>query len=262
MPIKVVCRCGQAFAAKDEWAGKTLKCPKCQSALAVPQAAPAANPASPLVDPQALHDLLDQEGFSSHVGVRCPKCNEPIPPGGILCVSCGQNIQTGMAVASNVRKQAKNPGHGEVAESILSRAVEELKKAPPVKDETAGGMVMSYMLTLGMLVLVAGGAATGYFLFRMMEGAANKTYASGQAMTWIGLGLGGLGLVWIVIVGMIDNVVTGLLCLIPFYQFYYGIVKGYRFQLFLIVLGTIMVATGLGLMSFGNSPDPTKPVGS
>ena len=42
MPIKVQCACGKAFAAKDELAGKTVKCPGCQKPLKIPGgAAPA-----------------------------------------------------------------------------------------------------------------------------------------------------------------------------------------------------------------------------
>jgi hypothetical protein len=42
MPIKVQCSCGKAFAAKDELAGKTVKCPGCQQPLKIPgEAAPA-----------------------------------------------------------------------------------------------------------------------------------------------------------------------------------------------------------------------------
>jgi hypothetical protein len=41
MPIKVQCSCGKAFAAKDELAGKTVKCPGCQQPLKIPGGAPA-----------------------------------------------------------------------------------------------------------------------------------------------------------------------------------------------------------------------------
>jgi hypothetical protein len=41
MPIAVQCKCGKAFRAKDELAGKTVRCPGCQQPLAIPSAAPA-----------------------------------------------------------------------------------------------------------------------------------------------------------------------------------------------------------------------------
>ena len=41
MPISVACRCGKAFAANDNLAGKTVKCPGCQQPLVIPAAASA-----------------------------------------------------------------------------------------------------------------------------------------------------------------------------------------------------------------------------
>jgi hypothetical protein len=36
MPITVVCQCGASYTLKDEYAGKSIKCPKCQSSFVVP----------------------------------------------------------------------------------------------------------------------------------------------------------------------------------------------------------------------------------
>ncbi len=47
MPIIVRCECGQQFQAKDELAGKRLKCPKCQRPLQIP-ASGTGMPADPL----------------------------------------------------------------------------------------------------------------------------------------------------------------------------------------------------------------------
>ncbi len=41
MPIKVTCKCGQGFVAKERLAGRTLKCPKCDTRLKIPQPKPA-----------------------------------------------------------------------------------------------------------------------------------------------------------------------------------------------------------------------------
>jgi hypothetical protein len=48
MPIKVQCPCGKAFAAKEEMAGKTVKCPGCAKPLKIPaEPAQAAAKAAP-----------------------------------------------------------------------------------------------------------------------------------------------------------------------------------------------------------------------
>src|SRR3954464_3945399 len=41
MPIPVACVCGSRFAAPDNLAGRTVKCPKCQSPINIPSGAPA-----------------------------------------------------------------------------------------------------------------------------------------------------------------------------------------------------------------------------
>src|SRR2546428_11367635 len=43
MPIPVSCQCGQSFRAKDDLAGKRVKCPKCGQVLQIPGAAPSAS---------------------------------------------------------------------------------------------------------------------------------------------------------------------------------------------------------------------------
>lgn len=37
MPITAVCACGKQYSLKDEFAGKTIKCPACQGTFAVPE---------------------------------------------------------------------------------------------------------------------------------------------------------------------------------------------------------------------------------
>ena len=47
MPIKLKCSCGQVLSVPDNLAGKSGKCPKCQKAIQIPNAAPAgATPAA------------------------------------------------------------------------------------------------------------------------------------------------------------------------------------------------------------------------
>ena len=63
MPIPVTCDvCGAEFNLRDEYAGRRMRCPKCQNALDVPQAA------IPRAMPVAKRDeSLDDDGFSPDV---------------------------------------------------------------------------------------------------------------------------------------------------------------------------------------------------
>src|SRR5262245_1716455 len=37
MPVTAVCGCGKSYSLKDEFAGKSIKCPACQATFVVPQ---------------------------------------------------------------------------------------------------------------------------------------------------------------------------------------------------------------------------------
>jgi hypothetical protein len=50
MPIPVACDCGARLKVRDEAAGKTVKCPKCQSPIRVPEPEPAAEPELRIID--------------------------------------------------------------------------------------------------------------------------------------------------------------------------------------------------------------------
>ena len=50
MPIPLSCPCGRALKIKDEYAGRKVRCPACQSVLAVPAARPEPEPAEVILE--------------------------------------------------------------------------------------------------------------------------------------------------------------------------------------------------------------------
>ena len=102
MPIKVSCSCGAAFAAKDELAGKTVKCPKCQQPLAIPGGGAAAPQLAP-PDP-GVPSIFDEAGIKAkqHTGQVCPSCFHPMNQGTIICVHCGYNLKLGRKMEMQV----------------------------------------------------------------------------------------------------------------------------------------------------------------
>ncbi|MEQ8790865.1 MAG: hypothetical protein RIC55_31675 [Pirellulaceae bacterium] len=159
MPIKVTCQCGQSFAAKDEMAGKTVRCPKCKQPLKIPggasrptspsapqSAQPRGVPAAPAND---LGDLFDEIGLAppepTATGHPCPSCGQPMRPGAVLCVNCGFNLQTGQRVASDAPQTAAKPkdaeeGHGAAAaEEMIAKASKELSETPISAEGTDFG---------------------------------------------------------------------------------------------------------------------------
>ncbi len=67
MAIMVTCSCGKTLQAKDEWAGKSVKCPGCQTVLKVPglkagsPPAPAAAPKAPPRRPRDEEEIEEEQ---------------------------------------------------------------------------------------------------------------------------------------------------------------------------------------------------------
>jgi len=156
MPIRAACQCGKAFAAPDNLAGKTVKCPGCGQPLRIPAPAPAARQA-PVTPPApafgGIGDLLDEAGFTQHAGPRCPQCDSPIAPQAVVCVKCGFNRQTGAKTESTVRTGPKEVGHGEAAAALLERAAQEVAAAPVLTDDKDMGGVASVWTWVFVLFL-------------------------------------------------------------------------------------------------------------
>ena len=92
MPIKFKCQCGKLLQAKDEMAGKRVKCPACGKILLIPAELrlQAAEPPQPPVSPEPAPAPSDAVPES-----KCPQCGEAMAPDVVLCVNCGFNAQTG-----------------------------------------------------------------------------------------------------------------------------------------------------------------------
>ncbi len=168
MPIPVRCQCGQSFSAKDELAGRTLKCPKCQSPLTIPtpgQAAPvaakAASAKAPAARPQPaaarapagphqpaaqdyglqapvpiaaptnslFSDLLDEAGMASaHKGEQ--ECPNCRKPMPVGAILC---IKCGFHLQHRVKIQGvaqkgEADAHGDVATTALANAAQAIDK--------------------------------------------------------------------------------------------------------------------------------------
>lgn len=241
MPIKATCRCGQSFAAKDELAGRTVKCPKCGQGLVVPAptSAPSQSPTS------SIADLLDEAGVATQSGPRCPRCENPILPNAVLCTKCGLNLQTGMAVASSVRAN-KAVGHGEAAESVMERAKAEIAKAPPPKDESAGGMIFNYIMAAALLLIALVTIGIAYLGFTKIESSGNSQFYAGIVMAVLGWLMYTSSHITLIVLNFKDGPVHGILSIvIPFYAMIYGALRNHGFWALLWNLGLLF-----GLLGF------------
>jgi len=141
MPIKVTCKCGQQFAAKDELAGKVVKCPKCQQTLTVGAAPTADASPTPGAGPSTVAALLDEIGFHVHgkedeTVQHCPACDHKISDHAVMCVRCGYHLETGKFVkglgGGPDGPALKAEGHEGAALMLLKRAERTIEQD---KDE-------------------------------------------------------------------------------------------------------------------------------
>lgn len=134
MAIQVECSCGKKFSAKDELAGRKLKCPECGDAIAVPKQATA--PATIRVDCECgksfqakaklagkkvkcsacqsvilvpslgkpsvkkenggIEGLFDEVGMeATQTGMRCPECKKDVTEKTVICINCGYDLGRG-----------------------------------------------------------------------------------------------------------------------------------------------------------------------
>jgi hypothetical protein len=194
MPIKVQCACGKAFAAKDELAGKTVKCPACQKPLKIPGAAApakaakqdggksAAKPEAAKAAAPAKKSKADDDDYSlsaeeppprptsnlfDEVGLKaapkgtmpCPGCTEPLPPEAVICVKCGYNMKLGRKMQTmKVGSESHGAiGHGVVAQDLMDRAadvIDDDEDAEASKDKE-GMPWWVYLIILIVLVSLA-----------------------------------------------------------------------------------------------------------
>jgi hypothetical protein len=174
-PIKVTCQCGKSFAAKDELAGKAVKCPNCQQPLRIPgaSAAPAKAAAKPAAQPAlaaaaapskpAAAPLGGSDDLFAEVGLQqqalntrpCPGCTAPMSPEAVICIKCGYNTKLGRRMETIKVGSAGGPeGHGAVAQALLDKAAEaiEEQKEEDRKKTAEGVPVYVYAIALAAVV--------------------------------------------------------------------------------------------------------------
>lgn len=128
MPIPVSCQCGYQVDAPDHYAGQQVNCPQCSNPLMVPAAATAAANTG-------LGGALEGLGIEAGSGgIPCPHClDAEIPVGGIICIACGYNVETGSLMGGDEKKQKKAFGaatytHRSYGNEQLNHAAQMMEK--------------------------------------------------------------------------------------------------------------------------------------
>jgi len=236
MPIKVTCACGQSFAAEDELAGKTVKCPKCAQPLKIgapssqtvapARSAPAAGRSA--APPSAMNSLFDDAGVkaAAPVGAQlCPGCAQPVTPGAVLCIKCGYNFKLGRKMqtmgASSAAVGGGGDGHGhDVASGLMARAAESIEDAEDAeRSKTSEGLPWwGYLIALGGVV--------GFMVMMMALPMAIAFTTAAVFLFLIGFLVSIYSAIRLLMVAFAEGTVHGLLYLFfsP-YQLYYIVTR-------------------------------------
>jgi len=166
MPLRVSCQCGVALNVPETMAGKGVKCPKCQSVIAVPASAstnppktqPAKSPAAkapaasaPAGGQDAMSKLLDSAGLKKREGTFCPSCDRSLPPGTAICVGCGYSLEAGSKI-EGFAVETKEFGNIRLVEAAEMMA----READTEKRLLKAGMPwwMMFAIILGVLFMM------------------------------------------------------------------------------------------------------------
>lgn len=275
MPIKVTCQCGKSFAAKDELAGKAVKCPNCQQPLRIPAAGiaaplpssaprpaataarPAAPPAPPAASPHAAGSLFDEVGLKAAPAgtMLCPGCAQPMPQNAVLCVKCGYNLKLGRRMETlrfgEGGSVAAVGAHGASTADLMNKAsvlIEEDKEAE--RSKTKEGLPW-WVYLIGLLMV------TGFIILMMVIPQRQAIQAAGITVIGIGVLVGLYGWVRILIIAFQEHVGFGLMV------FFLGCIGFLVYSImrwekcggyFLMWLGGQIIQTvGYGALVLGNS---------
>ena len=253
MPIQVSCQCGQRFVAKDQLAGKRVKCPKCGNPLTVPGLL-----GKTKGDSHSISELLDQAGLRAGV-TRCPGCGTEMSKNAILCVMCGFDLRRGHRIKTRVGSGSEMdeedlgdlPTHGN---PVLDEAERKIVRTRLEQTRLTAG-VPWWMVFLALLGLV--GFAVGMVSMPQDQVMRN----SGYVMMVAGSLMSFFFTLRLVIDAFKEAVLQGLLALFPPYTLYFAITRWDRCAgLFLFIVAglTILVPAVAWHSSWG----PCSRVGS
>ncbi|MEL7496629.1 MAG: MJ0042-type zinc finger domain-containing protein [Planctomycetota bacterium] len=244
MAIKVQCQnCSASFKAKDELAGRRVKCPKCKQPISIPAAAPAPQPVGGGYNP--LLDLLDDEEVKSVTrGPVCDNCGSEVTPGSVICIDCGFNQETGSQLETEI--EVDDVGYAADssmtdAERIMAKAERDIEDMPVTSDEQDfGDGSESYVIA--MIAAVIGMVLIGVGLIIILSMEQLSTVVNPAGISFVAsIVLYNLMGIWLTVVAFKVNRVHGIVSIAT--GFVWAIVFGFMQGKTLLLPAIIMIVT-------------------
>ena len=267
MPIKVQCEhCGAGFKAKDELAGRRVKCPKCKQALRIGAAQTAKKQqvvAAAAHNP--LLDLLDEEDVRSVArGPVCSNCGVEIAPGTVVCIECGFNAETGQQLQTEAGVDDLSAGASASmtdAERIMAKAERDIDDMPITSDDQDFGdgsesyLIAAIAAVMGVILIAIG--MTVIFSMEKLSESVSSAGISLVASIALYVAMG----VWISLVAFKISSLQGIVCVCTGFLWcsVFGFMQGKALlmpTIVLIVTLVMMLATGTYVSYNGFAPPP------
>ena len=262
MPIKVKCgSCSAQFKAKDELAGRRVKCPKCQKPVVI-AAPPVAAPKASARAANPLLDILDEEDVQARArGPMCENCGSEVKRGTVICIDCGFNLETGDQLETDADEDIESNAAMSGAEQMMRKAERDLDEGPDSgADDDFGDGAESYLIAVvagffGLIMLLI---ALGVVFF--MEQLT--TLMSPAGISLIASVLMYLGMTaWISIVAFSASHGHGIACLVSLglYCPIFGFVNGKTLLLptiCMLISVVMLIGTGVYVSYNGFAPAP------
>ena len=262
MPIKVKCgSCSAQFKAKEELAGRRVKCPKCQNPVVIAAAA-APTPAAraPKRGANPLLDILDEEDVRSRTsGPICDNCGSEVKHGAVICIDCGFNLETGDRLETDASEDIENNAGMSGTDQIMRKAQRELEEGEDSgADGDFGDGAESYLIAAVAgffgLIMLAMALSVVFFmetLTTLMSPAGISLIAS--VLMYLGM------MAWISVVAFSSSQTHGIACLasLGIYCPIFGFMNGKTLLLptiCMLVSVVMLFATGLYVYYNGVAP--------
>lgn len=217
--LRARCSCGGTFTVRQEFAGRTVKCPNCQQAVKIPATSGASKasarqaikpPVPETAPPDAADELFDELGIGiggSQTGRRCPECKAAMAEEAVICIACGYNENLGRKMqtirpTTHEDRTAARAGRGGGS------------RVPRAKSKSRGGsggqLVQGVLPVAILLILGLGGLAF------VSPAIAMPLLGLTSIVAMFGGGL------WLLGVAFTDSPLQGVLCVfVPFYAWIY-----------------------------------------
>jgi DNA-directed RNA polymerase subunit M/transcription elongation factor TFIIS len=152
MPLKIVCpNCQKALTAKEELAGRVVRCPRCKNPLTVPASnAATSRPAAAVVGSSS--SLGGDDFGAADPSSPCPGCGKSLSAAKVVCIDCGYNRKLGRKMATqnshtaSARPPSRRPQPGAAAPKPQQR--------PARRRQRSGGPSFGRMFGgLGLMAL-------------------------------------------------------------------------------------------------------------